>query len=48
MDGICSSPYCSFPPVNPGAVDEIIHFGNYLIDYGIMEHRDSIIKVNCR
>jgi hypothetical protein len=32
-------------PVNPGAVDEIIHFGNYLNEHGIRENRDSIIKL---
>lgn len=33
-------------PKNPGAVDEIINFGEYWNDKGIRSHREDIIKTN--
>lgn len=33
-------------PRNPGAVDEIIHLGDYWNDAGMRRNRDSIIKIN--
>lgn len=33
-------------PKNPGAVDEIIHLGDYWDDAGMSRNRDSIIKIN--
>lgn len=33
-------------PKNPGAVDEIIHLGDYWDEAGIRKHKDAIIKTN--
>lgn len=33
-------------PKNPGAIDEIIHLGEYWNEEGMVAHRDSILKAN--
>ena len=33
-------------PINPGAVDEILNFGEFWDDQGIKTHREAIIKIN--